>query len=636
MTTAVTVDAAQTVQDHLDRTFGDEGVDRPIVFKLGEHDLLGIYGTVDPAPFPPPNVTTVHLHGRDAYVLPAAESERPPCALCFQRRWQALRQEEERSALELTGTSCSLSSAPWLTPITLAALATLVAEARLNRQEHRPGAGSVRRMRLDDLTVRTFPLLSEPDCQRCGYVPEGGPEQAVVPMEPRPKPKPDSYRLRHVRDYDLDIDAFANPACGALGTQAPAGFDSPTTMPVTGTSAVRGALHLYDFFWSGHADNVEDSRRLAVLEGLERYAGLVARGLPKPLWAKMADLDAPTLDPRDCTLYTPEYYEQAKEYNPEFTPQLEIPWVWGRNLTKEESVLIPQRLVHYLDQTGPAFVDECSNGCAIGSCPEEAVFHGVMELIERDSFLLTWFAKYPAREIDPRTSGALDIDLMVERMALEGFRVRMFDLRVDLPVPVVAAVAVRVDGKPGKLCFAAGSSMDPVQAMRGALCEIASYVPSFERRMAQGMDEALAMQANFGLVGELKHHALLHGLDSMAVHSDFLLGTERAEPVSEVYREWEATRPRNDDLTDDLRWVIDMLRQSGLDLYAVDQTTPEQKDVGLATYATIVPGLIPIDFGWYKQRAFHMERTCTAHRRAGLRDHDLVPSELNQVPHPFP
>ena len=163
-------------------------------------------------------MTTVHLHGRDAYVLPAAESERPPCALCFQRRWQALRQEEERSALELTGTSCSLSSAPWLTPLTLTALATFVADVRQNRQEHKAGAGSVRRMRLDDLTVRTFPLLSEPDCPRCGYVPEGGPDKAVVAMQPRPKRNPNSYRLRHVRDYDLDIEAFANPACGTLGT----------------------------------------------------------------------------------------------------------------------------------------------------------------------------------------------------------------------------------------------------------------------------------------------------------------------------------------------------------------------------------------------------------------------------------
>ena len=627
MTTAATVDAVQTVQEHLDKTFGYGGDTRPIVYKLGERDLLGIYSVVDPAPFPPPSVTTVHLHGHDAYVLPAAESERPPCALCFQRRWQALRQEEERGALELTGVSCSLSSAPWI---------NLVEDVQRNRPDHPAGAGSVRRLKLNSLTVRTFPLLSEPDCPRCGFVPQGGPERAVVGMEPRPKTDINSFRLRHVRDYRLDIDAFANPVCGALGTQAPAGFDSPTTMPVTGSSSVRGAAHLYDFFWSGHADNVVDSRRLAVLEGLERYAGLVSRGLPAPHWAALEDLDVPALDPRDCTLYTPVFYEHSKPYHTEFTPSLEIPWVWGRNMTTEESVLIPQRLVHYLDQTGPAFVDECSNGCAIGSCPEEAVYHGVMELIERDSFLLTWFARFPATEIDSRSSGADDIDFMIERMALEGFDVRMFDTRVDLPIPVVTAVAVRNDGTPGKLCFAAGSSMDPVQAMRAALCEIASYVPSFERRMRTGRDEALAMEADFGLVAELKHHALLHGLDSIAEHSDFLLSSTRALPVAEVYGEWEATRPRHDDLTDDLRWVVDRLKLSGFDLYAVDQTTPEQKDVGLSTYATIVPGLIPIDFGWYKQRAFHMERTLTAHRRAGLRDHDLTRADLNQVPHPFP
>lgn len=50
----------------------------------------------------------------------------------------------------------------------------------------------------------------------------------------------------------------------------------------------------------------------------------------------------------------------------------------------------------------------------------------------------------------------------------------------------------------------------------------------------------------------------------------------------------------------------------------------------------IVPGLLPIDFGWTKQRALHMPRLRTAFRRAGWRETDLAESELHRVPHPFP
>ena len=49
-------------------------------------------------------------------------------------------------------------------------------------------------------------------------------------------------------------------------------------------------------------------------------------------------------------------------------------------------------------------------------------------------------------------------------------------------------------------------------------------------------------------------------------------------------------------------------------MIAVDQTTPEQHDLGLATASVVVPGLLPIDFGWMRQRAPHARRLRTAFR----------------------
>ena len=50
----------------------------------------------------------------------------------------------------------------------------------------------------------------------------------------------------------------------------------------------------------------------------------------------------------------------------------------------------------------------------------------------------------------------------------------------------------------------------------------------------------------------------------------------------------------------------------------------------------LVPGLLPIDFGWTRQRALHMPRMRTALREAGLREADLMAADLNPAPHPFP
>ena len=89
------------------------------------------------------------------------------------------------------------------------------------------------------------------------------------------------------------------------------------------------------------------------------------------------------------------------------------------------------------------------------------------------------------------------------------------------------------------------------------------------------------------------------------------------------------------DLRQDLERVCDEIVAAGCDVIVVDQTTPEQADLGLTTVRTIAPGLLPIDFGWGRQRALAMPRLRAAHRRAGLRAAGLTDDDLHRVPHPF-
>jgi ribosomal protein S12 methylthiotransferase accessory factor len=175
------------------------------------------------------------------------------------------------------------------------------------------------------------------------------------------------------------VEAYANPLCGTLGTMAIPAFGSPTSAPVTGFTRVRGQVALHEFFWSGHANSYDRSTQLGLLEGLERYAGLAARGLAPRVVRSLNDLGQPALDPRDYGVYVDEFYEAGAPYFTRFTPDLPIPWVWGYSLRDQRALLVPERLVYYLGRgTGPNFVEECSNGCAIGSCAEEAVLHGML------------------------------------------------------------------------------------------------------------------------------------------------------------------------------------------------------------------------------------------------------------------
>jgi len=203
---------------------------------------------------------------------------------------------------------------------------------------------------------------------------------------------------------------------------------------------------------------------------------------------------------------------------------------------------------------------------------------------------------------------------------------------------VVTAVAERVDGGEGLLCFGAGASLDPEDALAGGLCEIATDSVNLRRRTAREGRRLRRMAADFGEVHVLHDHPLLYGLPEMGRFTDFLLrGRDDADrvPLASLATGADALRPAAD-LRTDVAACVAAVTAHGFDVIVIDQTSPEQRASGLHTVKVLVPGLIPIDFGWHRQRAPLLPRMRTALREAGLRTADLTPDDLNPAPHPFP
>jgi ribosomal protein S12 methylthiotransferase accessory factor len=151
--------------------------------------------------------------------------------------------------------------------------------------------------------------------------------------------------------------------------------------------------------------------------------------------------------------------------------------------------------------------------------------------------------------------------------------------------------------------------------------------------------ELRSMAADFDKVLALHDHPRLYGLPEMAGYASFLLGDGPAtggtvRGVAEVYD--GAVSRRSLDLRDDVQECVEAVVSAGFDVIVVDQTLAEQRELGIHTASVIVPGLLPIDFGWRRQRALLLPRMRTALRQAGIVDHDLDPAEFNRAPHPFP
>jgi ribosomal protein S12 methylthiotransferase accessory factor len=607
-----------------------------------------------------------------------------------------VRSKALRDALELGSATSAAGETPYVTPFAADALAALLA-AHLRRIDRRgdqdpglnanqgtegadrtegtagnagtKGAGtglsSVYLLDLRTLKTSRWLLVPDAECPDCGSRVPDSSAAAEITLPPTPKRAADRFRPRESDEYGLRLEALVNPVCGVLGRDVAPDLASRTTSATVGSFTLRSGPYLRETFWGGHADNYAASTRIGMLEGFERSAGMRARGKRTVTVAAWDDLDAPAVDPRICGLYAYEFYRRNPWVRP-FRADRPIPWVWGYSLRDRQPVLVPEILAYYHAPGGVEnrFVQGSSSGCASGGCLAEAIYYGLMELVERDAFLIAWYGGLQLPEIDAAASDRPQTRAMADRLAMYGYRARFFDARVSFPIPVVVAAAQREDGGMGALCFGAGASLDPEGALAAGLCEIATDAVNLPWRTRLAEERLSAMADDFGKVEILHDHPLVYGLPRMARHAGFLLGERpgpRPEPLTPARLRAEvaaAGLAPSEDLRNDVERCVVAVTGAGYDVVIVDQTMPEQRNLGTHTVNVIVPGLLPIDFGWSRQRALAMPRlrcavrayrtaagAATATKTADTAAADIAITtadtafdehSLNLAPHPFP
>ncbi|MGJ3558324.1 YcaO-like family protein [Streptomyces sp. INA 01156] len=392
---------------------------------------------------------------------------------------------------------------------------------------------------------------------------------------------------------------------------------SPTTSATVGCFSSRSGDYLRETFWGGHADTYHASTRIGVLEGLERHAGMRARGRSLTLTAALDDLGWPpsTRARPACTRTT----STGRTPGAALHPDRPVPGC-GAGRCGTRAPPVPEILAYY-HKPGieHRFVQESSNGCASGGSLEEAVLSGLMEVLERDAFLLAWHGMQPLPEIDPATSADPRTRIMVDRMAMYGYRARFFDTRITFPVPVVTAVAERFDGGPAGCASGPEPPSTRGRARRGPVRDrhrLGAAPPAVPARRGRVPRHGRGPREDHQ---PARPSAGLRGTGDGPLHRLPAPPSLAPEPSGVADLRWARADGSGPDVREDLLAAVDAVTSAGFDVVVVDQTAPEQRALGLHTVKVLVPGLLPLDFGWTRQRARHMPRMRTALREAGLR-----------------
>ena len=210
-----------------------------------------------------------------------------------------------------------------------------------------------------------------------------------------------------------------------------------------------------------------------------------------------------------------------------------LQWISGHNLLTQKEFIIPLDAVN-IDGKNTDLLGICktTNGLASGNCKEEAIFHGLCELIERDAGTL-WSLKSEEEQaqtaIDPTTFNNREVKELCHKVENAGLKMRLFDHTSNISMPCVMAVI----GETGKneykhFDLAAGYGAHPI-ASRAAIRAITEAAQTRITSIAGSRDD---IDPNtYSEIASLEHLKLLDikVKPNRSMSKGILLGTSLLE-----------------------------------------------------------------------------------------------------------
>ncbi|QRG67193.1 TOMM precursor leader peptide-binding protein [Brevibacillus choshinensis] len=569
----------------------------------------------------------------EGVIGPLVLPEKPGCSQCADLR-MLMAGHDRKEMVELYSRRIEhgeMTKDAWATPSGFLQMSYLiVAQTRkFLGGDKAQTEGHVYIMNLKTLKSSRHFILPDPTCKVCGHYPDDTAEAAQISLQPSPKTGANSYRCIPVDDLKKVLSPdYLDYRTGFLN-----GKMRDLVSPFADVS-VNLPLFRGDEPTAGRTSSFEISEMTAILEGLERYCGMAPRGKRTVVRDTLRNLGDQALDPVTVGLHAKEQYEQPGYPFKPFDPDRTLSWVWGYSFLRERPILVPELLAYYSLGYGDGFVFETSNGCALGGSLEEAIFYGILEVVERDSFLMTWYANLQLPRLDPYSAPDRELRLMLDRLrAVAGYEIHLFNATMENGIPSVWTIAKNRKEQGINLICAGGAHPDPVRAVKSSIYEAAAMLLTLNDKFEANREEYLQMFHDPFKVRKMDDHSMLYGLPEAEERLHFLLDDARPlRTFAEEFKEQEW----NHDLTDDLRGFLQKFRQLHLDVIVVDQTTPEILRNGLHCVKVLIPGMLPMTFGQQLTRVSGLERVLRVPMELGYTTKPLRYDQLNSHPHPFP
>lgn len=380
---------------------------------------------------------------------------------------------------------------------------------------------------------------------------------------------------------------------------------------------------------SGFSSSSKDALLKAYYEGLERTA--LAFCNPNSIVKQKSYLDiikqAYTPHPSSWALCADWQYSQKDFPLIPFKEDALFDWVPVKNAHDEnKKTLIPYSLAHYAFPHDKRIYLATTNGAAFGWSYEQACSSALLELIERDSFLIHWRCKLPGRKILIEHVQNPLLKKLWENLKGKYEQIHILLFQNEFNVPVIGSLFLERNHDKEPISYLGlASAYDLERAIYKSLLEMIQGVSGLgpllssknRRSSADDLDDSIL---NF------PDHAQYYLIEENIKKLSFLFSENIQLPFRELKEGF--SQPLN------LPILINKIKDLGYDLMFKDYLTPELHRLGGFVVRAFCPPLVPLDY-WHKVRAIGSKRILKTFEESNLNHSDDLHKKLNPYPHPL-
>jgi putative methanogenesis marker protein 1 len=323
--------------------------------------------------------------------------------------------------------------------------------------------------------------------------------------------------------------------------------------------AAEGSVSIY----AGKGATKSQAKASAMMEAFERYSAEInvedAQMFETGLYGEMEGAINPE------TLILPQ-----QSYKADTT---KLDWVKTVDVTDDEEYLAPVNAIYhpYIPRGGAVLFKSNTNGLASGNRIEEAVYHGITEVVERDAWSIFEAKKKCRGEVVcDGTENPLIRD-MLHKFDQSEIEVKLLDLTADVDITTIAAVADdTVLRDPALLSLGVGTHLNPEVAVIRALTEVAQSRATQIHGTREDTNRAVFMRkAGYERMKRINKHWF----------SD-------SHKLIDISRIKDKSKPT---FKEDIETCVNILKKNGFD--KIYYTNLTRREIEIPVARVIIPGM---------------------------------------------